>query len=404
MERVTLCCAVSAWLLLGSHGTLAIAADYSSDSSNSAPSVAAPPPSAAMSPGGMAGMDQQEHSGSSSSHLLEFFPSLEALSGLGTTVPLDRDPTPIARVDTILGYITHRVHLFGEYLVTTEPEHEMERLQLGYELDPDTLLWVGRYHSPASAWNTEHHHGQYLQTSITRPNIARWEDEQGLLPQHIAGALLESHREFADASGLQIAAGVGAAPTLNAQGFAPIDVDGKNHGPHRLAANARIAYLPDYLGTDLVALLWAHNEFAVHDLSAQRALQATAMRLDELGAQFDWTLGAWHMLGAGYFVQLHYDGLGAAHSEHFEAGYLQAERLIRPRWTAYARIEPSSGTGDSRLVHLIGERDDWAYEQELAGMRWDFMRRQAVTVEYTESVAAQGHYHELRLQWSAAWP
>ena len=62
------------------------------------------------------------------------------------------------------------LRLFGEYLVSSV-EHDLERFQIGYELVPDTLIWAGRFHQPASAWNVEHHHGRYLQTSITRPAV-----------------------------------------------------------------------------------------------------------------------------------------------------------------------------------------------------------------------------------------
>ena len=52
----------------------------------------------------------------------------------------------------------------------------------------------GRFHQPGSAWNNELHHGHYLQTAITRPAIEAWEDEEGLIPQHLVGTLLESRR------------------------------------------------------------------------------------------------------------------------------------------------------------------------------------------------------------------
>ncbi len=58
--------------------------------------------------------------------------------------------------------------MFGEFYVTPD-ERDLERLQFGFEFVPETVLWVGRFHQPASAWNTEHHHGHYLQTAITRP-------------------------------------------------------------------------------------------------------------------------------------------------------------------------------------------------------------------------------------------
>jgi hypothetical protein len=38
---------------------------------------------------------------------------------------------------------------------------------------------------------------RYLQTAISRPAIENWEDEEGLIPQHITGAPVESRRGYA---------------------------------------------------------------------------------------------------------------------------------------------------------------------------------------------------------------
>ena len=83
------------------------------------------------------------------------------------------------------------LRLLAEALVSTRGDHEFERLQVGWTVSDETTLWLGRFHQPASAWNTSHHHGAFLQTAITRPWIERWEDEGGVLPQHLMGALLE---------------------------------------------------------------------------------------------------------------------------------------------------------------------------------------------------------------------
>jgi hypothetical protein len=113
----------------------------------------------------------------------------------------------------VFGITKHQFRVFGEYYITPG-ERDLERFQMGFEFVPETVLWLGRFHQPASAWNTEHHHGQYLQTDITRPYIERWEDEQGVIPQHITGALFESRQSIGKDGAIQISAGVGAAPAL----------------------------------------------------------------------------------------------------------------------------------------------------------------------------------------------
>src|ERR1700684_278826 len=157
--------------------------------------------------GAPAAIAQHEHSSSE----FEVFVAAEGLAGHGQPHPREDDPWVDA--DVIFGLTHEQFHVFGEYFITPE-EHDLERFQLGYEVIPDTVLWLGRFHQPASAWDTEHHHGRYLQTAITRPAIENWEDEEGLIPQHIPGALVESRRPLGPDSGLQIDGGVGAGPAV----------------------------------------------------------------------------------------------------------------------------------------------------------------------------------------------
>src|SRR5712671_4347155 len=93
----------------------------------------------------------------------------------------------VVQADTLLTLQEGPIKLFSEYLLS-DHEGDLERLQLGWQLSDETILWIGRFHQPTSVWNHDHHHGQYLQTSITRPAIDEWEDLGGVLPQHFTGA------------------------------------------------------------------------------------------------------------------------------------------------------------------------------------------------------------------------
>src|SRR5437016_9605532 len=81
----------------------------------------------------------------------------------------------VIRADLLLSLQKGPFKLFGEFL-KSDHEGDLERFQLGWQLSNDTVVWIGRFHQPTSVWNHEHHHGQYLQTSITRPSIDEWED------------------------------------------------------------------------------------------------------------------------------------------------------------------------------------------------------------------------------------
>ena len=57
--------------------------------------------------------------------------------------------------------------------------------------DQSDLLKVsfGRYHTPINYWNTAFHHGQWLQTTISRPEMTQFGGR--FIPVHFIGALVE---------------------------------------------------------------------------------------------------------------------------------------------------------------------------------------------------------------------
>ncbi len=66
---------------------------------------------------------------------------------------------------------------------------ELERLIVRYDLNDYFKLSFGRYHTPINYWNTAYHHGAWLQTSISRPEMVQFGGS--FLPVHFVGALAE---------------------------------------------------------------------------------------------------------------------------------------------------------------------------------------------------------------------
>src|SRR5579871_1197446 len=66
---------------------------------------------------------------------------------------------------------------------------EVERLILRFDRNDFFKFSIGRYHTPINWWNTAFHHGQWLQTTITRPEMIQFGGK--LLPVHFVGALVE---------------------------------------------------------------------------------------------------------------------------------------------------------------------------------------------------------------------
>jgi hypothetical protein len=341
---------------------------------------------------------QHDHSSAE----FEVFVAAEALHGTGQSRSNDADPWVDA--DVVFGVTQHQFRVFGEYYATPD-ERDLERFQMGFEFVPETVLWLGRFHQPASAWNTEHHHGQYLQTDITRPYIERWEDEQGVIPQHITGALFESRQSIGKDGAIQISAGVGAGPALTNGSLDAIDLIGSNPGRHRLSVTGRLAYLPEYVGPSSVGLLFGHDDLAARSARLLPSLRSSQAKLTIYGAYIDWNTEPWRVVGATYYVDVNLDD--TTRDESFISGYLQIERQLPKRFTIFGRSEESARMQESRYIALFNDHDrdiEIALHRQALGLRWDYARRQALTLELAHVISLDRRSNEVRVQWSAAIP
>jgi hypothetical protein len=97
--------------------------------------------------------------------------------------------------------LSARVTFFGEISFTARSDAgtgtppatgfnaEVERLILRFDHSDQLKISFGRYHTPINYWNTAFHHGQWLQTTIARPEMIQFGGR--LLPVHFVGALVE---------------------------------------------------------------------------------------------------------------------------------------------------------------------------------------------------------------------
>jgi hypothetical protein len=76
---------------------------------------------------------------------------------------------------------------------------EVERFIIRYDLNDYFKLSFGRYHTPINYWNTAFHHGQWLQTTISRPEMTQFGGS--FIPVHFVGTLVEG---AVPASGLNL--------------------------------------------------------------------------------------------------------------------------------------------------------------------------------------------------------
>ena len=66
---------------------------------------------------------------------------------------------------------------------------EVERAIVRFEQNDHFKVSFGRYHTPINYWNTEFHHGQWLQTTVSRPEMVQFGGR--FIPVHFVGALVE---------------------------------------------------------------------------------------------------------------------------------------------------------------------------------------------------------------------
>lgn len=90
------------------------------------------------------------------------------------------------------GGLSPKVSYFGELSWTASAtgfNTEVERSILRYDYNDHLKVSFGRYHTPINYWNTAFHHGLWLQTTASRPELIQFGGR--LIPVHFVGALVE---------------------------------------------------------------------------------------------------------------------------------------------------------------------------------------------------------------------
>ncbi|HWR16618.1 MAG TPA: bZIP transcription factor [Terriglobales bacterium] len=88
--------------------------------------------------------------------------------------------------------LSKKTSFFGELSFTAQQNNysaDVERAIIRYDMNDYLKVSFGRYHTPVNYWNTAFHHGAWLQTTISRPEMVRFGGR--FLPIHFVGALAE---------------------------------------------------------------------------------------------------------------------------------------------------------------------------------------------------------------------
>ncbi|NKE72615.1 hypothetical protein [Candidatus Manganitrophus noduliformans] len=91
-----------------------------------------------------------------------------------------------AEISEKVSFLTEMV--FYPVAVQNRLVFEMQRVILKYSFSDLVNLQIGRMHTALGYWNHTYHHGTWLQTTVLRPEIYRFDEyDHGLLPVHSVG-------------------------------------------------------------------------------------------------------------------------------------------------------------------------------------------------------------------------
>lgn len=284
---------------------------------------------------------------------------------------------------------------------------DMERVQLGYTLNDDLTLWMGRFHTPFGLWNTLYHHGANLQTSIFRPRFIAFEDKDGILPVHAVGVWasgktrLGSQRITYDAylaNGSVIRRG-----RLDPNSFTD------NDGNKMLGFN--LGYQPSGRLEGLTVGLHGFGATVAAFATDGTALGRT--RLRAAGAYFSYDTDQWESIGEYYHFANAATAGGARHSSN--AWFTQVGRNIGPL-TPFVRYERASL--DPADLYFRAQRAGRSYRRAALGARYAIdpmsslkfelsRTRESAMTQIDESGAlvpfAGGSYRRTAFQYSIAF-
>jgi hypothetical protein len=222
---------------------------------------------------------------------------------------------------------------------------------------------VGRYHTPINYWNTAFHHGQWLQTTITRPEMIRFGSQ--FLPVHFVGGLVE-----------------GAVP---AGGWNLNYKAGLGNGRSKVTSRAGDA------GDSNDDLAWLGAVFVKPDraygLELGASVYGDAVTIDGVGEAFDEQIVAGYVVWHKETPEVLAEFAGVRHRDPTtsnvtwsSAYYVQvAYRLPREDapWKPYYRFEHVGKDEDDRALAAVPELD-----MSTLGLRYDLSDFAALKGEY----------------------
>lgn len=319
-----------------------------------------------------------------------FFPAVTAVhrTGLPQGDELARNQIDPALDVLGIGSLGSMSWLAEIYL--SEHEQELARLHAGWQLNSKNSLSVGKFHNLQGYWNTQFHHGGYLQTTIDKPGVV---GDSAPLPLHYVGVQVEGKLSQWGEGLLNYSLGVGKGAVMKDELVSP-DIVGRGKLGN-LSLGLRLAYILDETSPTQIGAFFARNVIPVEDSSW------TGITQDVGGVFANWESDPFRVIAELYVFSDKLEGGGATASGSFLHGYVQGEYRFAPRSTVVIRLEDSGGANDDPLLALL---PNFVLNKQLIGLRYDVTRNQAVKIEASRVERQDASFRQMQIQWSAVFP
>lgn len=310
--------------------------------------------------------------------------------GFGDVSYLSRDGTSkdgffvgqaVAHITASLG---NSLSVFGEISATgkdSEYSVEVERMIVKYEFSDLLKFSAGRYHTPIGYWNSAFHHGAWLQTTTTRPEMVKFGSK--IVPIHFVGVLMEGTMT-GNPFGLSYHAGFGNGRHAN---VARAGDAGDINGDKAWMVQLRAA--PDrYFGLE-VGLGFYNDEIRPDD--------RPDIKENIVSAYAAWVRESPEVI-IEYIHSSHELLSDSSVSGDVDAWYAQFAYRLKDdlsQWKPYVRLEKTDVDSTDPLLFDQG----LDYEASVLGVRWDFNPYAALKAEYrNEEFDNAGRENNFRLQ------
>lgn len=251
---------------------------------------------------------------------------------------------------------------------------DLERAQIGYSFSDAATGWLGRFHTPYGYWNTAFHHGQQIQTSVTRPRFLDFEDAGGILPAHTVGTWLTGSLPMA---GNKLGYDVywGNSPRIQSN---TLDMKMSGHSSHYPSLGFNVALRPADVRDLTVGL---HGLRAKVQGENANAVLTSETRLSMLGAYAVFQNDNWELMSE-YYRFRNRDLMNATGTHGSSAWYAQAGYTFNAL-TPYARLERTRL--DQMDGYFADQTSGRSYRRVTAGLRYDLDPKAALKFEFNRT-------------------